>query len=59
MIPTGGFLKYTGKTTDNFFDSFTQFEFAEKTVKDGLKHGSLMGKTSLHQYFLTSNHEKL
>ncbi|XP_071158944.1 integrin alpha-4-like isoform X1 [Mytilus edulis] len=39
----GGFLKYTGKTTDNFFDSFTQFEFAEKTVKDGLKHGSLMG----------------
>ncbi|CAG2251068.1 unnamed protein product [Mytilus edulis] len=39
----GGFLKYTGKTTDNFFDSFTQFEFAENPVKENLKHGSLMG----------------
>ncbi|CAC5386523.1 unnamed protein product [Mytilus coruscus] len=39
----GGFLQYTGKTIDTFFDSFTQYEFAEDAQKKGLQHGSLMG----------------
>ncbi|XP_052096245.1 integrin alpha-4-like isoform X3 [Mytilus californianus] len=40
----GGFLQYTGnKTIEKFFDSFTQYEFAQEAQKQGLQQGSLMG----------------